>query len=141
MLELTAVEIAKLAFSGIIQAGTGALSVAGAKKLWSKIRDKFQGNPIAEKALNDAEEQQSSEILEQQVIPLLQITMSQDSQFASVIQNMAQEIKQEIKTSTGSQKNISVEDTKASGKGAVAIGNVEVEGQVRDLGVTHQKKS
>ena len=59
MLELAAEEIAKLAFSSVIQAGTGALSIEAAKKLWHKMRSKFHGNPSAEKALNDAEQTRS----------------------------------------------------------------------------------
>ncbi len=98
---------------------------SAAKKLWQKIRSKFHGNPLAEKALNNAEQTRSSEILEQQVVPLLQITMSQDRQFAEEIQNIAKQIKQEINANTGNQKDISVKDVKASGPGSVAIGSFE----------------
>ena len=75
---LTAAEIAKLAFGGVIQASAGALSqvaIERAKKLWQKIREKFQGNPMAEEALKDAESQRSPDILEQEVVPLLQVAM------------------------------------------------------------------
>ena len=59
---LTAAEIAKLAFSGVIQSGPGALSKVGfekAKQLWQAIRAKFQGNPIAEETLDEAQKEQS----------------------------------------------------------------------------------
>ena len=146
MVGLTAAEIAKLAFGGAIQASAGSLSQAAierAKILWRKIREKFQGNPIAEQALNDVEKQQSPEILEQEVVPLLQMVMRQDPQFAQEIQVIAQQINQEIRANTGTQKNISMRDaqTSAKGEGAAAIGNVQVEGEIGSIGGTHQKKS
>ncbi len=140
MLGLTAVEIAKLAFSGVIQAGSGALSVVGAKKLWQKIRDKFQGNPMAEQALNDAEQQQSFKILEQEVVPLLQISMRQDRLFAEEIQNIAQQINQEINAVTTTQKSVHVSDVKASGEGAAAFGNFEGNIQGKIGGTSHKEQ-
>ena len=141
MVTLTAAEIAKLAFGGAIQAGAGALSQAAierAKKLWQKIREKFQGNPIAEEALKDAEEQRLLEILEQEVVPLLQMVMRQDPQFAQEIQNLAQQINQEINANVG-QKNIKVGDVTASDR-ATALGNVEVQGDIGSIGGTHTQK-
>ncbi len=140
---LTAAAIAKLAFDGVIQAGAGNLTetaISKAKLLWPKIREKFKGNPIAEEALRDAESQRSLEILEQEIVPLLQVAMRKDTQFAQEIQNIAQQINQEI-TSSG-QKNITAGDVKATGK-ATAIGNVNVEGQIEigSIGGTHEKKS
>ena len=99
MVGLTAAEIAKLGFSSVIQTSAGALSqvaIEGAKKLWQKIREKFQGNSLAQQALNDAESQRSPEILEQEVVPLLQVAMRKDPQFAQEIQIIAQQINQEI---------------------------------------------
>ena len=144
MVTLTATEIAKLAFGGLIQAGAGKLTEAAiskAKLLWQKIWEKFKGNPMAEEAFKDAESQRSSEILEQEVVPLLQVAMRKDPQFAQEIQNIAQQINQEIHANAGSQKNITVGDVKATDS-AIAIGNLDIEGQVGSIGGTHvQKKS
>ena len=139
MMTLTAAEIAKLAFSGAIQASAGALSqvaIERAKKLWQKIREKFQGNPIAEKALKDAEKERTPEFLAKQVIPLLDIFMQQDPQFAEEIQNIARQINQEV--STESQKNITIGEVKATGSGAAAIGSFE--GQAGDIGGVHTQE-
>ena len=111
MMGLTALEIAKIAFTGAIQATGGAASTAGidkAKELWAAIRQKFQGNEYVEEALNDVESQKSSEILEQQIVPMLQRAMNKDPQFAQKLQNIAKEINQEINSNTGTQKNISM---------------------------------
>ena len=136
----TAAAIAKLAFDGVIQAGAGNLTetaISKAKLLWQKIREKFKGNPIAEEALRDAEEQRALEILEQEVVPLLQVAMRKDTQFAQEIQNIAQQINQEI-TSNG-QKHITMSDFETHDN-SVVIQNLE--GQVESLGGTHvQKKS
>ena len=137
---LTAAEIAKLAFGGVIQASAGALSqvaIERAKKLWQKIREKFQGNPMAEEALKDAESQRSPDILEQEVVPLLQVAMRKDPQFAQEIQNLAQEINQEIKAE--SQTNVTMSDFEARDR-SVVIGSFE--GQAGSIGGQHvQKKS
>ena len=135
MVGLTATEIAKLAFGGAIQASAGSLSQAAierAKILWRKIREKFQGNPIAEESLNDAESQRSPEILEQEVVPLLQVAMRKDPQFAQEIQVIAQQINQEINASAGSQTDISARDINTSGSGAVSFQNLpgEVGGNI-----------
>ena len=130
MVALTAAEIAKLAFGGAIQAGAGALSQAAierAKKLRQKIREKFQGNPIAEQALNDVEKQQSPEILEQEVVPLLQMVMRQDPQFAQEIQVIAQQINQEINASAGSQKNLTSGDVQATDSATAILPGVRQE--------------
>ncbi|MDJ0719775.1 MAG: hypothetical protein QNJ54_37065 [Prochloraceae cyanobacterium] len=103
MLGLTAAEIAKLAFNGVIQAGAGALSVVSAKKLWQKIRSKFQGNRIAIEALNDAESQRSPEILEEKVVPLLEEAMGKEPQFAQEIQMIAVQINHEIEANTADE--------------------------------------
>ena len=60
MIELTAAEIASLAFSGAVQATGGALSqtvIAKCKQLWQKIKEKFQENKIVKAAIADAEQQ------------------------------------------------------------------------------------
>ncbi len=108
---LTAQEIANIAFTGAIQPNGAVLSDAEsqkAKELWAAIRQKFQGNEYVEEALNDVESQKSSEILEQQIVPMLQRAMNKDPQFAQTLQNIAKEINQEINSNTGTQKNISM---------------------------------
>ena len=108
---LTALEIAKIALTGAIQATGGAASAAAigkAKDLWAAIRQKFQGNEFVEDALNDVENQKSLEILEQQIVPMLQRAMDKDNQFAQKLQNIAQFVNQEINSNTGTQKNISI---------------------------------
>ncbi len=111
MMGLTALEIAKIAFTGAIQATGGAASAVAiqkAKTLWAAIRQKFQGNEFVEDALNDVESQKSKEILEQQIVPMLQRAMDKDDRFAQTLQNIAKEINQEINSNTGTQKNISM---------------------------------
>ena len=108
---LSALKIAEMAFTGAIEATGGAASAVAiqkAKELWAAIRQKFQGNEYVEEALNDVESQKSSEILEQQIVPMLQRAMNKDPQFAQTLQNIAKEINQEINSNTGTQKNISM---------------------------------
>ena len=109
---LTAAEIAKLAFDGVIQAGAGKLTEAALEKgqqLWQKIRGKVKEEGAAEAALVEVENKKSQEILEQQVVPFLQVAMLKDPQFAQEIQHIAQQINQEIEV--GSQDNIPVTAT------------------------------
>jgi len=143
MMGLTAAEIAKIAFSGGVQATGGAVSVAAiekAKALWGAIRQKFQGNEFVEDALNDVENQKSLEILEQQIVPMLQRAMDKDNQFAQKLQNIAREVNQEINSNTGNQTNISVGDVNASDD-AIAFGNIDNQGGNIDLrrGVNEKK--
>ncbi len=139
---LTAAAIAKLAFDGVIQAGAGKLAEATldkSRQLWQKIRGKLQEDSTAKAAIAQVEKQKSQEILEQQLVPFLQVAMLKDPQFAQEIKNIAQQINQEI--TGGSQKNIMVGDVKAADS-ATAIGNVDVQGQVGSIGGQHvQKKS
>ena len=139
MVGLTAAEIAKLAFTSVIRTGGSKLTEAAinqAKLLWQKIREKFQGNPMAEEALKDAESQRSTEILEQEIVPLLQMAMRKDSQFAQEIQNIAQQINQEI-TSSG-EKNLTMSGFEAHDNSVVIQG---LEQQTGSIGGTHKKKS
>ncbi len=143
MLEFTAAEIAKLAFNGAIEAETDAGSIAKEKQLWQKIREKFQGNPIAETALHNAQQERSLEILKQEIVPLLQIMMRHDLQFASEIQALAQQIIQVIKNNTNDRSNITIEKVLAKdrgtalAKGAPSVtGSIEVEGGVSSIAFT-----
>ena len=52
------------------------------------------------------ENKKSQEILEEKVVPFLQVAMLKDLQFAHEVQHIAQQINQEIEV--GSQDNISV---------------------------------
>ncbi len=106
---LTAAAIAKLAFDGVIQAGAGKLTEAALAKcqqLWQKIRGKVKEEGVSEAVLVEVENKKSQEILEQQVVPFLQVAMLKDPQYAQEIQHIAQQINQEIEL--GSQDNISV---------------------------------
>ena len=130
MIELTAAEIASLAFSGAVQATGGALSqtaIAKCKQLWQKIKEKFQGNKRVEAAIADAEQQKSSKILEEEIIPMLRSAMEEDKNFSQELQNIAQVINQEINSNTGNQTNISVGDANASDDG-IAFGNINNQG-------------
>ena len=106
---LTAAAIANLAFDGVIQAGAGKLTEAALAKcqqLWQKIRGKVKEEGVSEAVLVEVENKKSQEILEQQVVPFLQVAMLKDPQYAQEIQHIAQQINQEIEL--GSQDNISV---------------------------------
>ncbi len=109
---LTAGAIAKLAFDGVIQAGAGKLTEAALEKgnqLWQKIRGKVKEEGVKETTLVEVENKKSLDILEQQVVPFLQVAMLKDQQFKQEIQNIAQQINQEIQE--GSKDNIQVTAT------------------------------
>ena len=133
---LTAAAIAKLAFDGVIQAGAGKLTEAALAKcqqLWQKIRGKVKEEGVSEAVLVEVENKKSQEILEEKVLPFLQVAMLKDLQFAHEVQHIAQQINQEIEV--GSQKNIKIGDVQATGSGAAAIGSFE--GQAGSIGGTH----
>ncbi len=144
MLGLTAAEIGELAFSSAIQAGAGKITEGAIKKvklLGQKIRDKFKEEPAAEKALVEVEEQHSPEILEQQVVPYLQVAMLKDTQFTQEIQNITQQINQEIDANTENQTNISAGDVNG-GDNAIGFGNIHNRAGTIDLRrETQEKKS
>ena len=101
----TAEKIAELAFGAVIETGAGKLTegaIAKGKQLWQKIRNRLKGEPTAEAALVEVEQNHSKEHLAQ-VVPFLQVEMLKDSQFAHEIQTLAQEI-----TNVGSQDNITI---------------------------------
>ncbi len=117
----TAEKIAELAFGAVIGTGAGKLTegaIAKGKQLWQKIRNRLKGEPTAEAALVEVEQNHSKEHLAQ-VVPFLQVEMLKDPQFAQEIQTLAQEI-----TNVGSQDNIETKDFEAHDNAAVA-GKVE----------------
>ncbi len=134
---LTAAAIAKLAFDAVIQTGAGELAKAAGKQLWQKIRGKVKEEGASETALAEVEKERSSEILEQQVVPFLQVAMLKDPQFAQEIQNIAQQINQEIQE--GSKDNVIQRGFTARDNGAV-VGKAEAETQFFGGSHTHEKK-
>ena len=131
---LTAAAIAKIAFDGVIKTSAGKLTEAAlekGKQLWQKIRGKVKEEGVTEAVLVEVEQNKSSQILEEQVVPFLQVSMLKDPQFAQEIQNIAQQFNQEIKTTSQDiieQKNFETHDS------SVVVGKVE---KARDIGVTH----
>ena len=131
---ITAAAIAELAFNALIQTGAGNLTktaIEKGKKLWQKIRGKVKEEGVTEEVLVAVEEQKSQEILEKQIVPFLQVAMLKDSQFAQEIQNIAQQINQEIETTsqdTIEQKNFETHDSSA------VVAKVE---KTQSIGGTH----
>ncbi|NET04581.1 MAG: hypothetical protein F6K16_07565 [Symploca sp. SIO2B6] len=122
-LELFAAEkIAELAFGAVIETGTSEL----VKKLWGKIRNKLRGEPVAEAALVEIEQNHSKEQLAK-IVPFLQVEMLKDQQFAQEMQALANEI------NTGSQENITQQDFEARDNAGVVGKQV---GTVNKAGVT-----
>ena len=132
---LTADAIAKLAFDEVIQTSVGKLTevaLARGTELWQKIRGKVKEEGVTEAVLVEVENQKSLDILEQQVVPFLQVAMLKDPQFAQDLQNIAQQLHQEIKTT--SQDIIEQENFEAHDSGAV-VGKAEA--QTQTCGGTH----
>ena len=93
------IEILKLALEAVVQTGVGKFTEAGlakGKQLWEKIRQRLQKEETAIAALEEAKQQQSETILEQQVAPFLQVEMLRDRAFAQEVQTLATEVKQSI---------------------------------------------
>jgi phenylalanyl-tRNA synthetase alpha subunit len=137
---LTAAAIAKLAFDAAIQTGAGKLTEAAiekGKQLWQKIRGKVKEEGVKETTLVEVENQKSLDVLEQQVVPFLQVAMLKDSQFAQEIQNIAQQINQEIRE--GSQDLIEQKDFETHDSSVVA-GKIEGREQYIGGSHTHEKK-
>lgn len=132
---LTAAAITKLAFDAVIQTGAGKLTEAAlekGKQLWQKIRGKVKEEGVTEAVLVDVEKNKSSKILEEQVVPFLQVAMLKDPQFAQEIQNIAQQIYQEIRTT--SQDIIEQKDFETHDSSVVAG---IIKGQEQYIGGTH----
>jgi len=108
--ELAAAEIAKIAFEAVIGKLTEGAMDKGVE-LWQKIKQKLQKEPTAAQVLAAAEETKSEAIIEQQVVPFLQVEMLKDTNFAQEIQTLAQQImtinqnQTETKTQIGTQIN------------------------------------
>ncbi|MGB5634406.1 MAG: hypothetical protein WBM86_16715 [Waterburya sp.] len=125
---LTAEVIAKLAFDGVIQAGAGKLTEAAlekGKQLWQKIRGKVKEEGVTEAVLVEVEKNKSSKILEEKIVPFLQVAMLKDPQFAQEIQNIAQQFNQEIQE--GSKDNIQVTATSHDQSTQKVVGKIDAD--------------
>ncbi|MEG3435781.1 hypothetical protein V0288_01495 [Pannus brasiliensis CCIBt3594] len=123
-LEITAAAIAKIAFEAAIGKLTeGALS--GGLELWKKIKGKLKKEPAVETAIVEAEQMKSEEIVQQRVVPFLQVEMIKDPEFAREIQTLAQQIRQEI--SAGNQENISLTATAHDNSTVKQVGKIEAD--------------
>ena len=67
--------------------------------MWQKIKQKLQKEPAAAQVLAAAEQTKSEAMIEQQVVPFLQVEMLKDPNFPQEIQTLAQQIKQVINSS------------------------------------------
>lgn len=124
ILELTAAEIAKIAFEAAIgKLAEGALSLG--MQLWNKIKHKLQGEATVKAALIEAEKTKSEDIIQQQVVPFLQVEMLKDTAFAQEIQTLAQQIKQVV--NTGNQENISMTATAYDQSRVKQVGKIEAD--------------
>jgi hypothetical protein len=95
---LTAGAIAKIALDEFAKAGAGELArnVAGGaidlvKTLYGKISTQFKGNPKAEAALTEAEQQGTPEAIAK-VGKYLDLEMDDNPEFASEVRQIAQQI-------------------------------------------------
>ena len=94
--------ILKLVFDTAIATGATQATeaaIAKAQQLWSAIRQRFQAEPTVTQAIVQAEQERSFSVLEQQVLPFLQVEMLKDSNFATVLQTLATELQQSLKIS------------------------------------------
>ncbi len=89
--ELAAAEIAKIAFEAVIGKLTEGAMDKGVE-LWQKIKQKLQKEPAAAQVLAAAKQTKSEAMIEQQVVPFLQVEMLKDTNFAQEIQTLAQQI-------------------------------------------------
>jgi len=125
MTTFTAAAIAKLVYETVIKTGAETLTkgvIAKGKELWQKIRGKLKEEPAAEAALNEEEKSQSQSVLEQQVVPFLQVAMLKDPQFTIDLQSLAQQLSQEIQDN--SQHNISINATSHDQSTLNAVGKI-----------------
>ncbi|NCR70083.1 MAG: hypothetical protein GPI93_02350 [Microcystis aeruginosa LG13-12] len=122
--ELAAAEIAKIAFEAVIGKLTEAAMDKGVE-LWQKIKQKLQKEPTAAKVLAAAEQTKSEAMIEQQVVPFLQVEMLKDPNFAQEIQTLAQQIKQVI--NSGNQENIAMNATAYDNSTVKQVGKIEAD--------------
>lgn len=124
MLEITAAEIAKVAFEAFIGKLTeGALS--GGLELWKKIKGKLKKEPAVEAVIVEAERSRSEEMVQQRVVPFLQVEMIKDPEFAREIQTLAQQIRQEI--NAGNQENIFLTATAHDNSTVKQVGKIDAD--------------
>lgn len=114
--------IAKIAFEAVIGKLTEAAMDKGVE-LWEKIKQKLQKEPTAAKVLAAAEQTKSEAMIEQQVVPFLQVEMLKDPNFAQEIQTLAQQIKQVI--NSGNQDNIAMNATAYDNSTVKMVGKIE----------------
>ncbi len=122
--ELAAAEIAKIAFEAVIGKLTEGSMDKGVE-LWQKIKQKLQKEPTAAKVLAAAEQTKSEAMIEQQVVPFLQVEMLKDPDFAQEIQTLAQQIKQVI--NSGNQENIAMNATAYDNSTVKIVGKIEAD--------------
>jgi hypothetical protein len=122
--ELAAAEIAKIAFEAVIGKLTEGAMDKGVE-LWQKIKQKLQKEPTAAKVLAAAEQTKSEAMIEQQVVPFLQVEMLKDPDFAQEIQTLAQQIKQVI--NSGNQENIAMNATAYDNSTVKQVGKIEAD--------------
>ncbi|MBE9246275.1 hypothetical protein IQ223_17730 [Microcystis aeruginosa LEGE 00239] len=120
--ELAAAEIAKIAFEAVIGKLTEGAMDKGVE-LWQKIKQKLQKEPTAAQVLAAAEQTKSEAMIEQQVVPFLQVEMLKDPNFAQEIQTLAQQIKQVI--NSGNQENIDMNATAYDNSTVKMVGKIE----------------
>jgi hypothetical protein len=120
--ELAAAEIAKIAFEAVIGKLTEGAMDKGVE-LWQKIKQKLQKEPTAAKVLAAAEQTKSEAMIEQQVVPFLQVEMLKDPNFAQEIQTLAQQIKQVI--NSGNQESIAINATAYDNSTVKIVGKIE----------------
>ena len=122
--ELAAAEIAKIAFEAVIGKLTEGAMDKGVE-LWQKIKQKLQKEPAAAKVLAAAEQTKSEVMIEQQVVPFLQVEMLKDPNFAQEIQTLAQQIKQVI--NSGNQESIAMNATAYDNSTVKQVGKIEAD--------------
>jgi hypothetical protein len=122
--ELAAAEIAKIAFEAVIGKLTEGAMDKGVE-LWQKIKQKLQKEPTAAEVLAAAEQTKSEAMIEQQVVPFLQVEMLKDPNFAQEIQTLAQQIKQVI--NSGNQENIAMNATAYDNSTVKQVGKIEAD--------------
>ena len=122
--ELAAAEIAKIAFEAVIGKLTEGAMDKGVE-LWQKIKQKLQKEPTAAQVLAAAEQTKSEAMIEQQVVPFLQVEMLKDPNFAQEIQTLAQQIKQVI--NSGNQESIAMNATAYDNSTVKMVGKIEAD--------------
>ena len=138
---LTAAAIANIAFDGVIQAGAGKLTEAALAKcqqLWQKIRGKVKEEGVSEAVLVEVENKKSQEILEEKVVPFLQVAMLKDLQFAHEVQHIAQQINQEVQEV--SKDNIQLTATSRDRSEQYVVVQPKAQTQTQSFGPRYEKK-